>query len=232
MVSKERQRLGLMIPSSNSVMEPDFYRNLPPSITLHTARMHMEKTTVAGEERMLDEFALPAAENLSTVRPHVVVFGCTSAGALRGHKYDQELCSKVSVITNCPAVSVIESVNEALVATEAKRVLILTPYVNELNQLIKQSVEETGLEVMAIYGLGISENFAIAHISTDKIVKFAKEKIQGLNPDCLFISCTNFPAMEAIPKLKAAFNLPVITSNQAALNKALNLLGRRNTWVR
>ena len=45
---------------------------------------------------MLDEFALPAARDLGTARPDVVVFGCTSAGALRGNDYDAQLCERIS----------------------------------------------------------------------------------------------------------------------------------------
>ena len=221
---KEHRRVGLMVPSSNSVMEPDFYRRLPLNVSLHTARMYLEDVTVAVEERMLDEFTMPAAKDLSTMHPHVVVFGCTSAGALRGREYDRKMCAEISTVTKCPVVSVIESVNEALAATGAKKVLILTPYIDELNQRIRRSVEDTGLEVINIFGLGIIENSAIGQVSVDKIVQFAKEKIQGLNPDCLFFSCTNFQAMEALPRLKEAFDLPMVTSNQAALDKTLCLL--------
>ena len=224
MAVKERKRIGLIVPSSNPVMEPDLYRHLPQNVSLHTARMYLEQTTVAGEERMLDEFTLPAARDLATVRPHTVVFGCTSGGALRGRDYDRKLCTEISAVTRAPVVSVIEAVSEALAAAGGRRVLVLTPYVDELNQRIRHSVEEAGLEVLAIFGLGISENFAIAQVEPEEIVQFAGEKMQGLNPDCLFVSCTNFRAMEAIPQLKAAFGLPVVTSNQAALDKTLSLL--------
>ncbi len=205
-------------------MEPDFYRNLPPHISLHTARMLVEDVTAAAEERMLDEFALPAARDLGTMNPHVVVFGCTTAGALRGSEYDRELCAKISEITGAPVVSTIQAVNQALAATGAKKVLILTPYVEELNQCIRRSIEETGLEVLAVFGLGMLSNPAVAEVNADEIVQFAREKIRGLNPDCLFISCTNFRGMEAIPRLKKSFDLPVVTSNQAAFDKAMSLL--------
>lgn len=224
MIAKEHRRIGLIVPSVNSVMEPDFYRHLPQNVSLHTARMYLDEVTVAGEERMLDKFTLQAARDLSTVRPHVVVFGCTSAGALRGREYDRKMCARISAVTSSPVVSVIESVNEALAAMEAKKVLVLTPYVDELNQRIKRSIEETGPEVLGIFGLGISDGFALAQVSVDKIVQFAREKIQGLNPDCLFISCTNFRAMEAISRLKAAFGPRVVTSNQAAIDKALLII--------
>jgi len=52
-----------MIPSSNTMMEVDFARDLPPGTALHTARMFMEDTTPAGENRMLDEFALQYPKN-------------------------------------------------------------------------------------------------------------------------------------------------------------------------
>jgi len=213
-----------MVPSSNTVMEPDFYCHLPQNVALHTARMYLEDVTVASEERMLDEFTMPSARDLSTIHPHVVVFGCTSAGALRGNEYDRNMCAEISEVTKCPVVSVIQSVNEALAATGAKKVLIITPYIDEINERIRHSVEDTGLEVVNIFGLGIIDNPAIGQVNIDRIVQFAKEKIQGLNPDCLFFSCTNFRAMEALSRLKEAFDLPIVTSNQAAFDKALSLL--------
>lgn len=51
------KRIGLLVPSSNTVMEVDFYRSLPSSVTVHTGRMYMESTTVEGEEKMLDAYA-------------------------------------------------------------------------------------------------------------------------------------------------------------------------------
>ena len=80
-MSARPARVGLMIPSSNTMMEVDFARDLPPGTALHTARMFMEDTTPAGENQMLDEFALPAARDLGTARPDVVVFGCTSVAS-------------------------------------------------------------------------------------------------------------------------------------------------------
>ena len=121
------KRVGLLVPSSNTVMEADFYRNLPASVTVHTGRMYMESTTVQGEGLMLDEYTLPAAKILATAKPDVVVFGCTSAGALRGNAYDTELCQRISEVTGRPTISVIESVRRKLSATRATRVAVLTP---------------------------------------------------------------------------------------------------------
>ena len=45
-------RVGLIVPSSNSVIEVDFYRRLPADTTLHTARMYLVQTTPEGESRV------------------------------------------------------------------------------------------------------------------------------------------------------------------------------------
>jgi maleate isomerase len=211
-------RVGLLIPSSNTVMEVDFVRNLAHDTTVHTGRMYMVETTVAGEERMLDEFAMPAAEAVGTALPHVVVFGCTSAGALRGKQYDAELCKRIGSVTNAIPVSVIASVNQALRDTRASRVAVITPYVDELNQRIKASVEAEGIEVTSMHGMGITKNFDIAQVMPDEIVDFVRQRIGArVNAEALFISCTNFNAMSALSALRMIYEVPMVTSNLAAI---------------
>jgi len=211
-------RIGLLIPSSNTVMEVDFVRNLAHDTTVHTGRMYMVETTVAGEERMLDEFAMPAAEAVGTALPHVVVFGCTSAGALRGKQYDAELCKRIGSVTNATPVSVIASVNQALRDTRASRVAVITPYVDELNQRIKASVEAEGIEVTSMHGMGITKNFDIAQVTPDEIVDFVRQRIGArVNAEALFISCTNFNAMSALSALRMIYEVPMVTSNLAAI---------------
>jgi len=205
-------------------MEVDFYRNLPPQATVHTARMYMEETTVEGESRMLDEFALPAARDLATVRPHVVVFGCTSAGALRGNAYDERLCNEIAGITGAPTLSVIGSVRNAISASGARRIAVLTPYIEALNRRIRASLEGGGLEVVSIQGMDISVNRDIAEVSPEAIVEFSKERLKRVEVDLIFISCTNFRALEALPELRRIFPLPILSSNQVALEAVVSAI--------
>src|SRR5258708_7905903 len=224
-MSARPARVGLMIPSSNTMMEVDFARDLPPGTALHTARMFMEDTTPAGENRMLDEFALPAARDLGTARPDVVVFGCTSAGALRGNDYDSELCERISELTGAPAVSTIGAVRAAIAGSGSTSVGVITPYVDELNERIRASIEADGTRVAAIAGLGITDNFAIAEVGHDEIVAFAVRALGRLAAQAsiglVFASCTNFGAMAARPAIAERLGLPVVTSNHAVLAAAV-----------
>lgn len=227
-------RIGLIVPSSNTVMEVDFYRALPREATLHTARMYLKDTTVQGEEQMLDLYLPRAAEDLATAKPNLTVFGCTSAGALRGNSYEAELCRWLSETTGAPVISVISSVRRLLGEIGARRIAVITPYVEALNARIESSLRDDGFEVVRIVGLGISDNFAIAEVVPEAIVEFGKRALSGVDADAIFISCTNFRGMAARAGLEREFKLPVVTSNHAtliAVGRALGMEDKLNWEV-
>ena len=127
--AKSRKRVGLIVPSTNTVMEPDLYSHLPSWVTVHTARMLLQGgVTIAAEERMLDDYLPESAKEISTLRPDVVVFGCTSAGALRGPAYEHDLAQELSQITGAPTVTIMEAVVEEMRRLGATRVALLSPY--------------------------------------------------------------------------------------------------------
>lgn len=222
-----RKRLGLLVPSSNTVMEVDFYRHLPPDVTLHTARIFLKETTPEAERRMIDEYTPLAARDLETLRPDLVVFGCTSASAVYGNEGDRLLRDRLAEAIGAPTIGVMSSVQAALARLNARRVAVITPYIDALNVKIAESLAGYGIEVVAIHGLGVTVNREIADVRPEEIAAYAREKLAGTDAECIFASCTNFRAMEALPELRAAFSVPVITSNQAALEAALALLSHR-----
>lgn len=217
-------RVGLIVPSSNSVMEVDLYRRLPDAATLHTARMRLEETTPEAEEAMLDDHLPAAIGDVATVHPDVTVFGCTSGGALRGNAYEARLVARIGEETGGEAVSVAAAVRRSIVGRGARRVGVITPYVEALNDKIRASLEDEGLEVAGIHGLGITENFAIAAVEPERIFDFARERFGGAEIDLLFCSCTNFRALDARERIEQALGVPVVTSNQAALEAVLDRL--------
>ncbi len=220
-------RVGLLIPSSNTVMEIDFQHGLPAGARLHTGRMFLEETTPEQEAVMLDEYAGPAAAAVATARPDVIVFGCTSAGALRGNEYDEEFCRNLEAETGVEIVSVIAAVGEAIRRRSVKRVGVVTPYVKALNDKIAASLDDGGLDVVVIDGMGIKENFAIAQVTPDEIISFAREVLEGHDIDLAFVSCTNLRGVDARAGLEEALGVPVVTSNQAALEETARRLAAR-----
>ena len=221
-----RVRVGLLVPSSNTVMEVDLYRNLPPNVTVHAARMYLEETTRQAEIDMIERFAPLAVELLCTAKPHFMVFGCTSAGSLGGADYDKEICDRLSKIAGVPIVGVYSSVREVLLKSRAESVAVITPYIEDINISIRKGLERDGLHVAAIHGMGINVNFNLAIPTPEEILDFSLEKLKGVKADILFISCTNFRAMEAVPSLKKELGIPVITSNTASIDAVLDRVSR------
>jgi maleate isomerase len=210
-------RVGLLIPSPNAVMEVDFYRSLPHDTTLHTARMYMPDMSTASEEQMLDQFTLPAARMVRTVLPHIVVFGSTSACLLRGKDYDREICERVGELTGAEPVSVVESVTQALLDARATRVVVVTPYTDDVNRRIKTGLESDGIAVSAMYGMGLAAADA-ATVTPESIYSFVQSRVgTRVQGDVLFIASTDYHAMSALSLLKIAYDVPIVTTNLAAL---------------
>ncbi|MEE9273814.1 MAG: Asp/Glu racemase [bacterium] len=214
--------VGLLVPSSNTTMEGDLHRNLPEEVEIVTSRMFLEKTTRDDEIHMIEESAPEALRMVKTARPRVTVFGCTSGGSLFGREYDRSIMRKIEEETGTEAISILSSLSEEFEALGAKKLLVFTPYIDELNRTIKSSLEEDGLEVLAIEGMKIVENVLIGAVRPGEILAFAREKAAPSlleEADCVFFSCTNLPAVRALPLLRAHFGgKPVMTSNLAAIN--------------
>jgi maleate isomerase len=206
-------------------MEPDLYQHLPPGVTLHTARMLLQGgVTIEAEERMLDEYLPKSAQEISTMRPDVVVFGCTSAGALRGPAYEQGLAQQLSQTTGAPAITIMGAVVEELNRLDARRVAVLSPYSQEVNETIQRSLEASGFDVVYLAGMDLPSAFGIADVSPEQVVDYARKHLQGVEADCLFVSCANLRSLEAIEGLRAVADMPVITSNQAVLESVKRVL--------
>ena len=107
---------------------------------------------------------------------------------------------------------------------------MITPYVDELNEKIKASIEADGVEVVAIAGLGMTENFEIARVGGGDIVDFAARALGDLAASRL-----DRPGLRLVHELRRdgregrdrrpGCGLPVVTSNQAVLAAASARLG-------
>ena len=215
---KTGKRVGLIVPSTNTVMEPDLYRHLPNNVTVHTSRMLLEgSVTVETEELMLDVYLPECARQIGTLQPDVVVFGCTSAGALRGPAYEQELAEEISRATGAPTVTIMGAVVEELRRLEFNSVAVLTPYSEEINDTIKDSLEASGFTVPYINGMDVRGAFNIAAVTPAEIISYTREQLKGVESDCLFVSCANLRSVEVLGELEAVAGRPVLTSNQAVL---------------
>ena len=210
-------RVGLIVPSSNTVMEPDFHRQIGASAIVSTTRIFLEDVTREAETRMLEEYLPQAIKLMGTTGSHVIVFGCTSAGALGKLSHDDAIARLIEERTGAKAVTVLRAVLMQLSLVRPQKIAVFTPYIEDLTSSIARSLAEAGLPVIKAAGMGIKANLEIGRVTPPEILRFVEAQLSGMDPDCLFLSCTNWRATEAIRHLQKKFGIPVITSNQAAI---------------
>src|SRR4051794_22014579 len=99
-------RLGMLTPSSNTVLEPVTSAMLSglPEVTAHFSRFKV--TEIALSEQALGQFndseILRAAELLAHAKVDVIAWNGTSAGWL-GFERDVQLCDRIKQATGIPA---------------------------------------------------------------------------------------------------------------------------------
>jgi len=214
-------RIGLLLPSSNTTMEPDFVRMAPEGVTAHSARMLLEDVTPESLEKMAGE-AEQAARLLSTADVDLMVYGCTSGSLIRGVEWEASLVNRIETASGTQAVTTAGAVVEALRALDARKIQVFTPYTDPVNRLEKAFLEAQGFHVASIVGLGLVDNLKIGRVTPAEIERLVDA---GPAADCLFISCTNLPATPLIQTLEEKHRKPVVTSNQASMWAALRRLG-------
>lgn len=211
-------RVGLIVPSSNTVMEPDFHRNLGSTVVISTTRIFLEQVTREAELRMLQEDLPRSVQLIKTVGPDVIVFGCTSASSLGGLSRDAEIAHSIEQETRAKVITVLGSVLAQLSMNRPQKVALFTPYQEELTRSVAECLAEGGYRVVKAAGMGILNNREIGEVTPGEIVNFVESHMAGVDTDCLFLSCTNWQAIGAIEPLQAKFGVRVISSNQAAID--------------
>jgi len=214
----KRKRIGLIVPSSNTTLEVDFYRSFGPETTVHTARMYLEEVTRKNEEKMIAEDLPLAMKLLKSLEPDVIVFGCTSGGALGGLEHDRRIGSQIEEKTKRKCVTVLSSVIDELKRIGAKEIGVFTPYIDEVNEDIRISLEAANIEVSFIRGMGLIHNLDVGKVSPEEICHFVEKTMDfSVSVDAYFLSCTNWRAYESLPDLKRMISIPIVTSSQAVI---------------
>ena len=106
-------RAGLIVPSVNTTIEPEFAKLGPPGLSFHAARIGLTDTTVAGLERMnrdLDD----AVRLVAATSPDALVYACTSGSFFAGREGMSALTEKIAREVQCPIITTSDAAIAAL----------------------------------------------------------------------------------------------------------------------
>lgn len=220
-----RLKVGLIMPALQVVTEPLYYEIARNECDFFTTRLYLGGTEV--RDYMTMEQSLPrAVQELASAKVDVMAYCCTASGAILGYQEEQKNCRQFAQETNIPMTTTMISVVDALRMLQAKRLVLVSPYTEAVNQVEIDFFAKNGFEVLRDAGQAICDGFAISRVTPEEIADFAVKHWDD-QADALFMSCMNWQAMRSVAAVEARINKPVITSHSTTLWKVVTMLGRR-----
>jgi len=217
-------RIGLLVPSSNTTVEPEFYRALPPGVTLHVARLFLTQISTDAILGIVQDLETQS-RGLASADVDVIVLGATAPSFLKGLGYDRELIARIEAATGKRATTTSTALIAALRHLGVSRVVLGAAYDDKVNAIAKAFLEANGIEVLAAQGLGMVDNLAVGRLGSDSAYELAR-RIDRPDAEAIVLACTNWKTMDAIERLERELGKPVISTTQASLWAALRIIGR------
>ena len=222
-----RIRIGMLTPSSNTVLEPVSQAMVAglPEVSVHFQRFPVTEIALSGRAlaQFDDTLLLRAAELLAHARVDVIAWNGTSSGWL-GFETDMRLCARITAATGAAATSSMLALNEVLATRGVRSIGLITPYRDDVQARLIANYARHGLPCRAERHLGLQDNFSFADVTPETIMSLAHE-VAASGPDAIGIICTNMRAGPLAAGLEQALGIPVYDSVATAMWKALHLAG-------
>jgi maleate isomerase len=228
--------IGLIVPSSNLTMETELPRMLmareqmypQDRFVFHSARARMRRVT-PDQLRAMNTEAERAAAELADAGPDVVATACLVAIMAQGPGYH---CTAEESITNvlraggspAPVVSSAGALLSALGALGARRIALVTPYVEPLTRAVIAYLESAGIEVLDSLSLEVDDNLAVARLDpSDLHGHWRALELSGA--EALVLSaCVQMPSLPVIQSVEDEVGVPVLSAATATAYELLRAL--------
>lgn len=216
-------RVGLLIPSSNTLIEPEYYAAMPRSVSVHFGRLTMTEVTEAGIARQ-DEDIVRQSRLLATAKVSAILFCQTAASFYMGLEYDKELKRRIEEESGISALTAAQTIVDALNYLDVHRVAMATPFVPEINKISSGFLEKNGFEVVASEGLSYVDNFSIAQIDPETVRGLVRQANRP-EAEAIIVPGGNMPCMFIAGEMEKELGKFIITTNQAGIWALLRKLG-------
>jgi maleate cis-trans isomerase len=213
--------IGMIVPVTNTVNEAEWKR-MAPGMSFPLVRMALH---AHGDPSLYDDLR-KCMDELRPSKPDVIAYACTAGSMVQPL---DSLGRFIEKTVGVKGVATAPALVHACRAFGMKRIVLATPYHDALNEHEKHFLEENGIDVLAMKGLGIGgggphEYVRIAKVPPEEVHAHCRS-VWVPDADGMVISCTDFRTQEILPRLEAELGKPVVSSNLATLWMALRSAG-------
>ncbi|MEH6579724.1 MAG: aspartate/glutamate racemase family protein [Amphritea sp.] len=228
-------RVGMIVPLSNTNLEPDCGLLTPADVSVHFTRLGGYDIDVTPGIEEMRALALASVDDilhlLTAAKVNVIGYGCASATLSCGLDFDRRLREDMQAKAGVPVVTVAGAMVEALALLDATRIAFTSPYVRDLNRESASFFEEAGIQVVNFADHAKALSSVEQGLMTPQDVFELGCAADHPEADAIAIGCTDFRAVEAIEALERKLGKPVVTSNQALMFACLARIGVDPTSV-
>ncbi|MGW0928195.1 maleate cis-trans isomerase family protein [Streptomyces sp. NPDC002644] len=221
--------LGFIELSTSVALSAEIPAVLPANTGPLFTRMRLPSGEVSASAlgRMVDSNRLEEAGfELADGGAATIAFACTLGSLLRGPGFDGMLVARMERAAGVRATTTATALLTALSVLGARKLAVVTPYPSHLDQLEKRFLEDSGYEVVALRGMGISFDTHIAAVPYAHTRALVRRTLaEADDADTVFLSCTNLPTLALLASLEQECGRPVISSNAVTLWHSLHLAG-------
>ena len=221
--SHPRAKIGYVLLATEQTVQDDVIRLRPPGVGIHFTRAAIPDSitneSLAAQAGLLADCA---ASLLPDGSLDVVCYACTSGSLVIGE--ERVFAELNRGAPKARATSLITGVIRALKTLQARRIVIATPYLDEVNQREVDYLEQAGFEVISICGLNLEKDSDMVRVAPDYITEFALAQDHP-DADAIFVSCGALRTLDVIGEIEARAGKPAICSNQAMIWDCLRLAG-------
>ena len=220
-------RIGMIVPSSNTCLEPMTYRMLADreDVTVHFARIPVTRIALDPDsDRQFDTATmLGAAELLATADVDVIAWNGTS-GSWLGPDHDRQVTEAITGHTGIPATTSTLAYLDAFDRFGIGTVGLLTPYTGDVNAQVVQCYQHLGIRTVGEVHLDLSDNESFARVRPEELLPGA-QALAGKRPDALVVLCTNVYGAPIAEGVETRTGVPLLDSVAVTLWKCLQLAG-------
>ncbi len=221
-----RKKFGVIIPSTNTIVEPDFYRMIVPGVTAHISRIHIRDQNLSSDdafENLLRQIRVEiqyAIERVMTCEPDYMVMGMSAETFWDGVEGNRRFTKMISDWAGGLRVATgAEACERALRLFNVRKIGVVTPYQPIGDRNVVRFFNDLGFDVTAIKGLRCPTAVAIAHVTEDTLRSALIEV--NKDADALVQVGTNLSMVRLADEAERWLGKPVIAINAATWWMAL-----------
>jgi len=221
-----RSKFGVIAPSTNTVVEHDFYRVSPRGVTFHTGRIYIDEESLDSNdafEALLDQIRnniTVAIRDVMTCDPDYMVMGMSAETFWGGLEGNREFEAMVEEESGLDLTTGATATREALDVFDAETIAFVTPYQPVGDEQVRKFYEDCGFEVAGVKGLKCPSATAIAEVTERELIAALRE-VDSPEVDAIVQVGTNLSMLELADEAERWLDKPVVAINAATLWHAL-----------